>query len=145
MAKDNKKDIEVSKLAVQFIEPEKEPKASGLTLEQKDQMVKTGAYVAEGLVDIAKNLVEIARIDNKSKADVRIIQAKTDQIVSKLREETEQLRSRGELAQKKSKAVVDILVQMKQIILGLPEADTEVRLRVIDKLPEIIDKALSSG
>ena len=143
MVNDDQKDIVISEQTGQVLEREQQPKTTGLTPAQKDRMVEAGAYVAEGLVDIAKTLIEIAKNDRAADADVRRIHANTDQVVSKLRAEADRLRSRGELARTKGKAVVDILIQMKQFIISLPEEDREVRLRVLDMLPGIIDKALS--
>ena len=144
MFDDDKKAIIISKSDEQTIERDRYSETTGLTPAQKSQMIMAGINIAENLMDIARNIIEIAKVEKEGKIKIDLIKAKTEQVISKIRAETAQLQKKGEIIDKKGKIVVDILDKVRQIINDLPEADSEVRLRAIEKLPEIINMTLSS-
>lgn len=112
-----------------------------LNEQQVTTLVDSGAKVAEGLVSIAKDIVDIARINTQSRAEVAGIEARSRAMVDVLRAETERIlasrkgvRSRGEAA-----ALV-----IRTVMETIPESDHASRQLAIAKLTELVGQVVST-
>ncbi|MEY4766653.1 MAG: hypothetical protein RI907_3326 [Pseudomonadota bacterium] len=102
-------------------------------------LVNTGTEVAQGVLSIAKDVVDIMRIRQSAQAEVAVIDARTRAVVDALRAETAKLlevhngvRVRGEVATQVIRTVLD----------AIPEAD---RLAALAHLNDLVAKALDTG
>jgi hypothetical protein len=109
--------------------------------QQVSTLVDSGAKATEGMVSIAKDIVEIARINAQSRAEVAGIEARSRGMVDVLRAETDRvlasrkgIRSRGEAA-----ALV-----IRTVMETIPESDHASRQLAIEKLTEVVGQVVST-
>lgn len=111
-----------------------------LTEQQVSTLLETGGRVADGVMSIAKDLVEISRLKAQSEAEVAGIEARTHAIVASLRAESERLiavrkgvRTRGEVA----------VSLIKTILETIPESDHVARQNAIAMLNQLVATVIS--
>jgi RNA 3'-terminal phosphate cyclase len=107
-----------------------------------DVLVQGGTKVAEGVVLIAKNIVEIAHIRANSAAEVSKIQAQSKGMVKLLRAETEQLMENRKSIRTRGEAAAQVI---EQVMKHIPESDAEARRQALNILPQLVRDIVATG
>lgn len=110
-----------------------------LSEEQVGQLVNTGSKVAEGVMIIAHDLVDIARIRAQSSSEVDVIQARSQALVAELRAEIDRVMREQESVRTRTEAAVTII---QAVMNCIPETDHSSRAAAIDNLNELVRTVL---
>lgn len=110
-----------------------------LSEQQVSTLVNTGPDVARGILSIAQDVVEIVRIQQSAQAEVALIEARSQAVVSALREETARLREVHQGVRQRG----DVATQVIRTVLdAMPEGD---RLAALGHLHALVAQALATG
>ncbi len=105
-------------------------------------LVETGGKVAEGVMSIAKDLVEISRIKAESHAEVAGIEARSHAMVSSLRAETERLMAERKGIRTRGEAAVALI---KAVLKAIPESDHATRQIAIASLNQLVATVVATN
>jgi uncharacterized coiled-coil DUF342 family protein len=86
---------------------------------------------------IAKDVLEIVKINAESRAETDRIHAETAQIAARIREETQRLRQVGDNITKKGNAAVALIASLSQVLSAMPDSDAATRERAIDLVAQL--------
>lgn len=114
-----------------------------LTEKQVDKLIDGGQDIARGAIRIGEGIVEIVRIRESADADVRRIEAKTEQVVRQLRAEIDMRREERKTLRDRGTVVVDVIEAVTRQISVIPLDDPASRRTAIEILPELVRAAAS--
>lgn len=107
----------------------------GLTERQKDMAIEGSVQVLTGVVSIARDIMDIAKIRASAAADVARIDAQTREVVGKMKMEIEMITAKGNSTLSKGQAAAAVIeATMKHI----PESDTAARDKALDMLKSLV-------
>lgn len=107
----------------------------GLTERQKDMAIEGSVQVLTGVVSIARDIMDIAKIRASAAADVARIDAQTREVVGKMKMEVEMITAKGKSTLSKGQAAAAVIeATMKHI----PESDTAARDKALDMLKSLV-------
>jgi hypothetical protein len=106
-----------------------------LNNEQVNTLIDSGTRIADGILSIAKDIVDIARINAESNARVAEIEARSHALVNALRAETDYLMESNKGIRTRGEAAALII---RTVLEHIPEADSVARQRAIDQLYNLI-------
>jgi hypothetical protein len=112
-----------------------------LNEQQVTTLVDSGAKVTEGLVSISKDIVDIARINAQSRAEVAGIEARSRAVVDVLRAETDRVLASRKTIQSRAEAAALVI---RTVMETIPELDHASRQLAIEKLSELVGQVVST-
>lgn len=110
--------------------------------QQVSSLIETGGKVAEGVMSIAKDLVDISRIKAESEAEVAGIEARSFAMVAALRAETERLMVVRKGIRTRGEAAVNVI---KSVLENIPESDQASRQSAIALLNQLVATVVSEN
>lgn len=108
---------------------------------QVDKMIDGGLELGQGALRIGEGVVEIIRIRESADADVRRIDAKTNQLVQQIRAEIEVRREERKTLRDRGTVVVEIIDAITRQIGMIPLDDPLSRRKAIEILPDLVRTA----
>ena len=113
-----------------------------LNEKQVSSLIETSGKVAQGVMSIAKDLVEISRIKAESAAEVAGIEARNHAMVAALHAETERLMAVRKGIRTRGEAAVEVI---KAVLMSIPESDHAARQAAISNLNQLVATVVSEG
>lgn len=111
-----------------------------LNSNQVSSLIEKGGKVADGVMSIAKELVDISRIKAESQAEVAGIEARSHAMVAALRAETERLMEDRKGIRTRGEAAVALI---KAVLEAIPESDHATRQIAIIRLNQLVATVVS--
>jgi hypothetical protein len=111
---------------------------SRFTDAQVETIIDVGGRAIDGALEIGKGIVDIVRIRETASADVRKIEARTEQLVRQVREQIDLERERRKTLRDRGNVVVDVINAVTRQIQSLPQGDAESCRQAIALLPELV-------
>ncbi|HQJ46850.1 MAG TPA: hypothetical protein PK195_09415 [Ignavibacteriaceae bacterium] len=115
------------------------------TEKQMDTIVDAAAKSAPDIINVVKDVVAIIKIREQADADVKTIEARTQQYVKQLQKDIEKIKEEGEKIKTQGEVVVRVLSQLSNIVNNIPDSDALSRHRLIDQLSDIIEMSVKNG
>lgn len=123
---------------------DKSIKGIQITGQQLDQIIDIGAKAVPEIMNTIKEITNIIRIKEQSKADVNRIDSETRKAVAIARSEIERLRQVGDNIRTKGQVVSDIIRNVTEMLKNIPDVDSNSRMTLIDTLSTILELAVKS-
>jgi len=116
-----------------------------LTEKQMDTIVDAAAKSAPEIINVVKDVVAIIKIREQADADVKNIEARTQQYVKQLQKDIEKIKEEGEKIRTQGDVVVRVLSELSNIVNNIPDSDALSRHKLIDQLSDIIKMSVKNG
>lgn len=107
---------------------------------QVSSLIETGGKVAEGLMAISNDLIEISRIKAESQAEVAGIEARSSALVAALRAETDRLMALRKNIRTRGEAAAEVI---RAVLENIPESDIASRQSAVAILSQLVVAAVS--